>query len=103
MSCSVSGVVVSASPGRKRTDGLHQHVRRPNLAGDPVDEAFRRGGIGGVVHLGADTAAEVTQPTLTPVDRHQAAERALALAEPDRLVLPFAVTGSRAARGAAAA
>src|SRR4029453_13066807 len=34
---------------------------------------------------------------------HQAAERALALAEPDRLVLPFAMTGGGAARGAAAA
>ncbi len=35
---------------------------------------------------------------------NQAAERALALAEPDRLILPFAMTGSAgAARGAAAA
>jgi hypothetical protein len=49
---------------------FHQHVRGPDLAGDPVDEAFRRGGIGGVGHLGADTVGEVTQPTLVPVDRH---------------------------------
>ena len=34
---------------------------------------------------------------------NQAAERALALAEPDRLVLPFAMTGSAGAAGGAAA
>ena len=33
---------------------------------------------------------------------NQAAERALALAEPDRLVLPFAMTGSAGAAGGAA-
>jgi hypothetical protein len=52
------------------SDGIHQDVGGPDLAGDPVDEAFRRGGVGGVGHLGTDRFREVAQRMLVPVDRH---------------------------------
>jgi hypothetical protein len=55
---------------RERPDGVHQHVRGPNLVGDPIDEPRRHGGVGGVGHLAADLIGELTQPALVPVDRH---------------------------------
>jgi hypothetical protein len=45
-------------------DGVHQHVRRADLAGDPVDEPRRRGRVGGVGHLAADLVGELAQPSL---------------------------------------
>jgi hypothetical protein len=56
--------------GTERADGVHQHVRGPDLAGDPVDEAFRYGGVGGVGHLAVDAVGEFTQRVLVPVHRH---------------------------------
>ena len=56
----------------ERADGVHQHVRGPNLAGDPADEAFRCGGVGGVGYLAADTVGGFTQGMLVPVDGHEA-------------------------------
>jgi hypothetical protein len=57
-------------PGDERADGVHQHRRRPNFGSDPVDELGRHSGVCGLGHLAADTAGEVKQSSLVPVDRH---------------------------------
>jgi hypothetical protein len=39
-------------PGAERTVSVHQHLRRPNLGGDPVDELGRHSGVGSVGGIG---------------------------------------------------
>jgi hypothetical protein len=70
MSRSVSGVVLSASPGTKAP------MVFTSTAGGPTSAAIRSMSLaataGSVVsgHLAADTAGEVKQSSLVPVDRH---------------------------------
>jgi hypothetical protein len=80
MSCSCSGVVEHELQllGRgaehvslaERADGVHQHVGRPHLGGDPVDDVSRHGRIRRIGHLQAHAVWQFTQARLAPVDRH---------------------------------
>jgi len=69
ISSSISGVVLSASPGRN-VPMVFTSTSGPDLAVDPVDEAFRRGGVGGIGHLAAYADGEFTRCLLVPFDRH---------------------------------
>ena len=91
ISSSISGVVLSASPGRN-VPMVFTSTSGPDLAVDPVDEAFRRGGVGGIGHLAADANGEFTRRLLVPFDRHhrQAAD---GQGRRRRLTKPAACTG----------
>ena len=78
----------------------------PDAALDALDDVLDRTApvIGDVTVIEAHLLAALAHRALGDQRAaNHSVERALALAEPDRLVLPFAMTGSaRAARGAAA-
>jgi hypothetical protein len=49
-------------------DGVHQHLGRADLGGDPVDDAPGRGRFGRVGRLTPDAVRQLLQPLLAPVD-----------------------------------
>src|SRR5260370_806171 len=51
-----------------RADGVHQHLRRTDLGGDPVHDAPGRGRFGRVGRLTPDAVRQLLQPLLAPVD-----------------------------------
>ncbi len=89
-------------------DGVHQHLRRADLGGDPVDDAPGRGRVGRVGRLASDAVRQLLQPFLAPVDpdhcepggrqplRRRTAELT-ARADHDRYTLTHAVTSVEAA------
>jgi len=91
ISSSISGVVLSASPGRN-VPMVFTSTSGPDLAVDPVDEAFRRGGVGGIGHLAADANGEFTRRLLVPFDRHHR-QAAGGQGRRRRLTKPAACTG----------
>src|SRR5258705_448746 len=53
---------------RLRGDRVHQHLRRADLGGDPVDDAAGRGRVGRIGRLGPDAVRQLLQRLLAPVD-----------------------------------
>ena len=49
-------------------DGVHQHLGRADLRGDPVDDALGRGLIGRIGRLAPDAVRQLLQPFLALVD-----------------------------------
>jgi hypothetical protein len=52
----------------RRSSGVHQHLRRADFGGDPVDDAPGRGRVGRVGRLAADAVRQLLQPLLAPID-----------------------------------
>jgi hypothetical protein len=49
-------------------DGVHQHLRRADPGGDPIDDAAGRGRVGRVGRFAADAVRQLLQRLLVPVD-----------------------------------
>jgi hypothetical protein len=52
----------------KHADGVHQHLGRADLGGDPVDDAPGRGRVGRIGRLAPDAVRQFLQPLLASVD-----------------------------------